>query len=219
MVERIDPRFKLAALVITSWEIALTNDTLKLLYFLPLPLLLCLLYPKKGQLVRGILTASPFVVFVLLTQLLFGSREEALKVTLRAEEIIALSVALLRSSPLHHLLYALYYFKLPNKLIQIVFISGRFLFDLKKELQNGLKSAYCRGFSPKTDLFTYRTYASLFGTLIVKSYFKSERVYRALLCRGFNGHFPLLKEFRATFKDYAFLLTIISYGAFVLWRS
>ncbi|WP_457679724.1 energy-coupling factor transporter transmembrane component T family protein [Thermovibrio sp.] len=218
MIERIDPRIKLAVLAIISWEVALTDDIKKLLLFLPLTLSSTLLYPKKGELFKGVLAASSFVAFIFITQLLFGSREEAVRIALRAEEIIILSVVFLRSSPLHHILYALYYFKLPNKLIQVAFISGRFLFELKKELQNGLKSAYCRGFIPKTDLFTYKTYASLLGTLIVKSYLKSERVYRALLCRGFNGHFPLFKEFKAAAGDYIFLLTYTLYGAFVIWR-
>lgn len=58
-----------------------------------------------------------------------------------------------------------------------------------------------RGFSPKTNLHTYRTYAYVVGMLLVKSYERARRVEAAMLCRGFDGRFYDLSEFSYKLSD------------------
>jgi len=58
-----------------------------------------------------------------------------------------------------------------------------------------------RCFRPSTTLHTYRTVAYLIGMLFVRASLRAERVYMAMLCRGFSGRFHSLQEFSFSRKD------------------
>jgi len=74
-------------------------------------------------------------------------------------------------------------------------------------LYNAMK---VRAFKPTTNVHTYRSYAYLIGMLVLKSYEHSEKIYQAMLCRGFKGKFPLLDHFtRLTKKDLIFFVFMI----------
>ena len=62
-----------------------------------------------------------------------------------------------------------------------------------------------RGFQPRTNLHTYRSYAYLAGMLLVRSYDRGENVFQAMLCRGFHGVFYSLKTFSWRRQDGFFL--------------
>ena len=66
-----------------------------------------------------------------------------------------------------------------------------------------------RAFNPRPELRTYRTYANLLGTLVVRSHDRAERVQRAMLCRGFSGTWPLLREPRLRAADLAAALVML----------
>ena len=218
-LKRLDPRFKVLSFLFLAWAIALAGSLREVVAFLPGVLLVSLpLLPHLRRFWRLLLFAEPFLLLVLITQLLFGSPSLAFKIFLRSNEILLLSLSLLSTTSLFELLHALHHLKVPNSLLQVAFLSYRYLYDAKRQLDATLKSAYCRGFSPRTSLFTYRTYANLFGNLFAHSFARSERVYRAMLCRGFNGYFPVFRHFKATPLDYTFLVLTVSYGVFVLWR-
>ena len=58
-------------------------------------------------------------------------------------------------------------------------------------------------FEPSTSLRTYKTFANLVAMLLLKSYDRAERVYDAMLCRGFKGRYYVLDHFHLTGKDLA----------------
>jgi cobalt/nickel transport system permease protein len=69
-----------------------------------------------------------------------------------------------------------------------------------------------RSFQAKTNLHTYRTYAYLVGMLLVRSFDHSQRIYKAMLCRGFTGNFPIISHFELKRRDIIFgiLMTFIT---------
>jgi cobalt/nickel transport system permease protein len=70
-----------------------------------------------------------------------------------------------------------------------------------------------RGFRPGTNRHTYRTYANMLGALLVRSHDKAARVYEAMVCRGFSGRFPTLKETRLRRVDVAAATAIVAFTA------
>jgi len=46
------------------------------------------------------------------------------------------------------------------------------------------------------------------GMLIVRSYERSQRIYQAMLCRGFKGRFPVASHFRLRKGDVVFGLSM-----------
>ena len=58
-----------------------------------------------------------------------------------------------------------------------------------------------RGFRPRMNWHTYRTYGYLVGMLLVRSLERSERIVAAMKCRGFRGRFYLLDHFAFSSAD------------------
>ncbi len=58
-----------------------------------------------------------------------------------------------------------------------------------------------RGFAPKTDRHTLRTFGFLVGMLVVRAAERSERVLDAMRCRGFDGRFHALATTRFALAD------------------
>jgi len=219
MVERVDPRFKIVSFLFLAWMIALSSSLRETLAYLPGVLLLSLpLIRDIKRVWKTILFADTFLLLVVLTQLFLGSPLVALEVFLRSNLILLLSLSLLSTTPLFELLHALHHLKVPNSLLQVAFLTYRYLYEVKERYAKALKSARSRGFVPKTDSFTYRTYGNLIGSLMTYSFLRAERVYRAMTCRGFSGFFPVYRHFQASPSDVAFTLAVLIYGVVAKWK-
>ncbi|MGB9716370.1 MAG: cobalt ECF transporter T component CbiQ [Thermodesulfovibrionales bacterium] len=118
-----------------------------------------------------------------------------LSITLKANAIVLATIAILGTSEVFSLAHALVHLKVPNKLIHLFFFFYRYISVLHEEYTRLKNAMTIRAFRPKTNLHTYKTYAYLIGMLIVKSYDRSQRIYNAMLCRGFTGKFPIVSHF------------------------
>jgi len=59
-----------------------------------------------------------------------------------------------------------------------------------------------RGFVKKADRRTLRVVGNFVGTLLVRSFERTERIYKAMLSKGYQGEFHTLVEFEAQGKDW-----------------
>lgn len=84
--------------------------------------------------------------------------------------------------------------KLPNKFVQLIMFTYRYIFLFIDEAKRMSAAINSRGFKKGTNLHTLRTIGKLVGMLLVKSYERTERIYQAMLSRGFNGNFGSLEE-------------------------
>ncbi len=125
----------------------------------------------------------------------------AFSITLKCNAIIMANLALLSTSSMFSLAHSLAHLKVPSKLVQLFFFTWRYLHVLEDEHRRMVQAIKVRGFSPRTDMLTYHTYAYLVGLLFVRAYERGERVYKAMLCRGFNGTFWLLRHFHLHGRD------------------
>jgi cobalt/nickel transport system permease protein len=83
-------------------------------------------------------------------------------------------------------------------------MSYRYLFVIEQEYQRLLRAVKIRGFVPRTSMHTYRTYAHIIGMLFVRAAARADRVYHAMLCRGFKGQFFCLQDFRVDRQGWLF---------------
>lgn len=94
------------------------------------------------------------------------------------------------------LLWALESLKLPATLITIVGLMYRYLFTLKDEAQRLIQARAARSGaidgvkSGGSLLWRARITGGMVGNLFLRSYERSERVYAAMLARGYHGHLP-----------------------------
>ncbi len=128
----------------------------------------------------------------------------ALAITLKANAIIMILLGLLSTSPMNNLFHALAHLKVPAKLVHLFLFFYRYLHVLHREYHRLTLAMRARGFAPQSSLHTYRTYAQLAGMVLVRSFDRAERVYQAMLCRGFSGTYWLLDHFHWTGRDSVF---------------
>jgi cobalt/nickel transport system permease protein len=130
----------------------------------------------------------------------------ALAITCKVNGVFLVFHSLMATSRINDILHALAHWRLPHKLVALFLLFHRYLYVIHHEYQRLTQAMKVRGFQPGSNLHTYRSYANLVGVLLVRSYERAERVYQAMLCRGFKGTFWLLDHFHWRPKDTRFML-------------
>ncbi len=62
-------------------------------------------------------------------------------------------------------------------------------------------AAKTRGFEAKTRWHTFRTLGNFIGVLLVRSFGRTERLYDAMISRGYTGKLVTLSDFQMTLWD------------------
>jgi cobalt/nickel transport system permease protein len=98
---------------------------------------------------------------------------------------------------------------MPEKIVHLISFAYRYIHVINAEYGRLMNAMKIRGFYPRNNLHTYRTYAHLVGMLLVKSYERASRVQAAMLCRGFKGNFYDLSEFFMKTSDRLALVLLL----------
>ncbi len=101
----------------------------------------------------------------------------AVRITLKSNAIVMTFIALIATMSIATLGNSLNRLRLPDEYLRLV------------------TAMRARGFKPKSNVHTYRTYAYLFGMLLIKALSRADHVYQSMLCRGFKGKFYCLEVF------------------------
>jgi cobalt/nickel transport system permease protein len=137
--------------------------------------------------------------------------DRALLITVKSNAVVVSLMALLGTISIQNLGPAMQQLGVPDKLCHI--------FSIYQEYTTMRQAMRARGFKPRTDTHTYRTYAWLVGMLLVKSWDRAERVHGAMLCRGFRGRFYSLTAFETRPADYLFLLGCAALSASLIYMG
>lgn len=141
----------------------------------------------------------------------------AATISAKSNAIVLILIALMGTIRIQDLGPAMQQLKIPNKLCHILLFTYRYIFVIYQEYTTMRQAMSARGFTPRTDSHTYKTYAWLVGMILVKSWDRAERVNGAMHCRGFKGRFYTLTEFHTTGKDYAFLAGCLLFSACIIF--
>jgi cobalt/nickel transport system permease protein len=133
----------------------------------------------------------------------------ALLITLKCNAIVLALTGLAATSRVPDLGRALSGLGVPDKISFLILFSYRYLDVIAAEYARLSRAARARCFEAGPNRHTYRTVANLLGMVLVRSYDRSQRVYQAMLLRGFDGRFHSLAEHRAGFADALLLAALI----------
>lgn len=236
-IQQLDPRLKIVIAFIAAFLIALTNDLITLYYFLFLAIILIINSKIKVKyLFKKLMLINFFILIiwifipltfpgeVLLSIGKFSLTAEginfALKITLRSNSIMLLIISLLTTNSISEIIHALYRLKIAKKLIYLFFFVYRYLHIIKREYNNLNEAMLMRAFKAKTNLHTYKSYAYLIAMLLIKSYERSQKVYEAMICRGFKGKFVFFDDFKIKKLDILFTIGfLISLSLIFVFRE
>ena len=121
----------------------------------------------------------------------------ALSVTIKCNSILLCFLALITDLSLPLIGYSLERLRVPGKLVFLFLFTCRYIHVIGEEWQKLQTAAKLRGFIPRTSWHTYETIGNMFGLTIINSIDRSQRIYEAMLLRGFNGAFHTVAELKA----------------------
>jgi cobalt/nickel transport system permease protein len=222
VVHRLDPRGKLVVAALFAILIATAATYATALAGLALALLCLALarLPLRKVMVR-LLVVNSFIFFLWVVLPLtypgdpvwgFGPLAATRQglvftglITLKSNAIIIALIALVATVPVVTVGQALHQMRFPDKLAHLLLFTYRYIYVFEQEYRRLVQAMKIRGFRPRTNLHTYRSYGYLAAMLLVRSFDRAERVFQAMLCRGFNGTFYSLKTFSWQRRDRLFL--------------
>ncbi len=133
-------------------------------------------------------------------------------ITLKSAAILLIFTALITTMPLASIGAALHRLKVPDKMVFLLLMTYRYIAVIQEEYQRLLRAARFRGFCPGTNIHSYRTYAYLAGMLFVRASHRADRVYQAMLCRGFNQKFHTLDVYAPYGLNFVFFCAMAVAG-------
>ncbi len=136
----------------------------------------------------------------------------SLILTIKSNAVILAIMALLSTTTIFATVHALRHLKTPDKLVHLFFFTFRYFQVIHEEYLRLRAAMRIRCFHPGTNRHTYRSLAYLLGMLLVRSFDRSERVYQAMLCRGYQGRFWLLSHFHLHGRDLVFLSLSLTFS-------
>ena len=226
LVHRLDPRAKVVVAGLFAVQMAVAHTYAATLAGLALSLI-CLALARlrlKSVLVR-LLAVNSFIFFLWVILPLTYPGEPVWRlgpltvtrqglfftslITLKSNAIMISLIALIATVPVNTLGQALQKLRLPGKLCHLLLFTYRYLYVFEEEYHRLVQAMKIRGFQPRTNLHTYRTYAYLAAMLLVRSHDRADCVYKAMRCRGFYGTFYSLRHFSWQRRDGVFLAVAI----------
>ena len=216
---RLDPRWKLATIVVVMGFVAALRSPWAVLLSLMFALLLSFVARVPGQWMRvrvGLVFFSllPFLLLLPLTvdrggpafrfmglQASWAGAIAAFCIAGKTISLLIFALIVLASSPLSVTLHAVQRLRVPALLTHLAMMSYRYIFLLMDELSRLRIAVRLRGFRNRANRQSYRTIGRLTGTLIIRGAERAERVAQAMRCRGFHGQFRDLHAFQTRAAD------------------
>jgi len=230
-IHRLDPRTKFITALVFILAVALTPpnrwQAFALYFFLVAALLLCSRIPITYVLKRS-LVIMPFVLMIAIFIPFFKEGEVAgsyniwlWQVTVTHSGLQVLTNILVKSwlsilsliwltstTKLTNLLNGLEYLRMPRVMIMILSFMYRYIFVLVDEVMRMKQARDSRNFGGSR-LWQLRTIGNMIGTLFIRSYERGERVYAAMLARGFDGQSRTLDRLNFRQADTYFGVSLV----------
>jgi cobalt/nickel transport system permease protein len=240
-VHRLDPRTKLIASLAFILAVVLTpasNWRVFISYFCVVAVLLIISKLPPLYVLKRSVVIFPFVFLIAVFIPFFKEGEIAgsyniwlwqVSVTYSGLLILAnvlvkawlciLALILLSSTTkLAELLKGLSQLGVPKVMILILSFMYRYIFVMADEVMRMKQAHDSRNFGGER-LHQLKTIGNMVGTLFIRSYERGERIYTAMLARGFDGQTRTLQNlsFRATDVYFGIVFCLVLVLPFVMW--
>lgn len=230
-VHRLDPRSKLVATLAFIAAVALTPSASWLVYGLYLVIVATLILISRVPLlyvIKRSLVIIPFVLLVAIFIPFFKEGEVAgsynlglwqVSVTHSGLQLLwsilarswlsILSLVLLTSTTsFSSLLKGLEQLRMPRVIVMLLSFMYRYIFLLTDEVMRMKRARDSRNFGGRR-LRQIGTTGNMIGTLFIRSYERGERVYAAMVARGFDGHSRTLNSLHFSRLDAGFIVAMV----------
>lgn len=212
-IQRWDPRVKISTMLVLIFTIAVINKfSLLIASFLLAFIIIAISHIPWGFIFKRLMPVSiflfPFFIIMPLRHSpggvyfsLAGLRLAAF-IYMKAITIVVLVIGMMGTTPFNDSMKALEYLKVPPVFVQMVLFSYRYLFVFFLEIGRMNTAMKARNFEKKFDMHTIKTVGNFVGTLLVRSFERTERIYQAMLSRGYEGKIITFFDYQISNMDY-----------------
>jgi cobalt/nickel transport system permease protein len=225
-VHRLDPRVKVIATVMFLFTVISfpKYEIVALVPFFLFPALLMTI----GEIpilfiLRKVLLVSPFAILIGVFNPLLDARTVAvisgvpvsagflsfLSILLKFTLTVSAALLLIATTSFPGVCHALRRLGFPAIFVTQLLFLYRYLFVLMEEAMRIIRAREMRSFGTRGTKI--KVFARLIGALLFRTVDRAERIYCAMLSRGFRGDIPGLKKYHIAAIDLAYLATIISF--------
>lgn len=229
-IHRLDPRVKVVVTLIFIVANVLLPDGAWLAFAMAWLLVLAaavlahiqpLYVIKRSFVVIPFLLAAVTVIFTLPGNIIaswqVGSRTLAISdaglirfvsIVIRSWVSLQMAILLTAVTQFPDLMHALHHLRVPKILTTIISFMYRYLFVLSDEAMRLIRAREARSAASENGrtgggvLWRAKTAGSMVGQLMLRSFERSERVYAAMLARGYRGEMHTMNPHVLTTKDW-----------------
>ena len=222
-VHRLDPRIKLIITLLFLFTVISFSkyEIVALLPFFLYPVLLMTIGEIPLMFIlKKIVLVSPFAIFIGIfnplldsgqVTLFFGWTVSAgwlsfLSILIKFTLTVSTALLLIATTSFPGVCHALRQLGAPSLFVSQLLFLYRYIFVLMEETMRIIRARDMRSFGRRGT--GVRVFARLVGILFLRTVERAERVYYAMLSRGFHGDMPPLKHFRIASADLAFAASI-----------
>jgi len=240
-VHRLDPRTKLLCSLAFILAVVLTPAGAWKVFAVYLLITLVLILLSRlplGYVFRRSLIIFPFVIMIAIFIPFFKQGQEVvsynigawhiaityeglsllLNVIVRSWLCILCLIVLSSSTRFEELLHGMHRLKVPQVFVQITSFMYRYMFVLADQAMRMQMARDSRNFGAnRRNIF--KTMGNMIGMLFIRSYERAERIYAAMLSRGYNGDIIVVNqlEFRIPDACFALILCLLLICPAILW--
>lgn len=240
LIHRLDPRTKLVTTFLFITVVTLTPPDRWLSYALYLAVLVVWLLLSRvpiSYVLKRSLIVLPFVALIAIFIPFFHKGEVAgsyniwlwqvsvtysglmilRNILIRAWLSILSLILLTSTTMMSDLLMGLEQLHMPRVMVMLLSFMYRYIFVLVDEVTRMKQARDSRNFGGR-HLWQIRTIGNMIGTLFIRAYERGERVYAAMVARGFDGHSRTLKRLRFKSADAYFslgLTAVVIFGRLI----
>ena len=236
-IHRWDPRFKFIGLIVLIFAFSFVQDlrilpamviftaVIYAISSLPLSFLLSRLrYPSLFLLV--VILVLPFISGKTIVASIgpLDIRMEGLLsvvlIAIRFLSILTIGLVIFGTAPFFTTLKAMRALGLPAILTDIALLAFRYIYETGDDLRRMQASMKLRGFRNNSlSIRGLGTLAWLGGSILVRSYERSDWIYKAMILRGYGNRTPGKEEFIACRRDIiALVITVLVAASFIAWE-
>lgn len=205
--------FSLVAVLIVLSRVPVLYVLKRSLVIVPFVLLIAIFIPffKEGE------VAGSYNIWLWQVSVTYSGLQVLWNILVKAWLSILSLILLTSTTKVSNLLKGLEQLRVPRVMIMILSFMYRYIFILVDEVMRMKQARDSRSFGGSR-WWQLRTIGNMIGTLFIRSYERGERIYAAMLARGFDGHSRTLN--RLDFKradayfGVSFGLAIVLTGVF-----
>lgn len=232
-VQRWDPRVKLVSLTVFIFATALLKTIpLVLIAFVVAAVLLLLSRIPLGFVAHTVqwivLFLLPFFIILPVTYpgtatlhflgipFAMEGLRLAVLIVVKAMVIVMSAIVIFGSVRFDIAMIALQRLKCPPVIVQMMLFTYRYIFLFMAEMERMDTAMKARGFVKGPNLYTLKVMGGFVGTLLIRSFERTERIYKAMLSKGYQGEFHTLVEFKTGPKDFVKAILVIAVAVALL---